>query len=182
MGINDQTGASPPPQPAAARRAGVLAAAVAGAALLIAACGGAPAALPSGPSTYQQMASYAQCMQTHGAPTFPDPVTQPGGTVSFPGQPPAGPGLTQAQGACKKLKPTSGGQTAASQQEFMNQLLKLSACMRAHGIAGFPDPIRSGFGASIELPDGMMKSPQFKAAQKTCSSLLPLGPQGRRRA
>jgi hypothetical protein len=97
------------------RRAGTVAAAVAVAVLLAAGCGRSATARPAGPNTRQQMVAYAQCMRTHGVPTFPDPSTDFGGILFFPQQPSGGPLYQAAKQACHKLQPQGGlgGITAA---------------------------------------------------------------------
>jgi hypothetical protein len=49
--------------------------------------------------------------------------------------------------------------------------------MRAHGIAGFPDPTFSGpGGVRFTLPAGMdANSPQFETARSICEKLIPQG-------
>jgi hypothetical protein len=53
--------------------------------------------------------------------------------------------------------------------------LAYSRCMRAHGITGFPDPNAQGEIALNGDPGTALdpKSPQFKAANNACKSLLP---------
>jgi hypothetical protein len=65
---------------------------------------------------------------------------------------------------------TAGASTSASPAAY-------SACMRKNGVPKFPDPdkngglqLRAGPGTGIQ-PD----SPQFKAADKACRSLMPKG-------
>ena len=58
--------------------------------------------------------------------------------------------------------------------------LKFSECMRSHGVPNFPDPTTGsnghGFRISITPASGIQPfSPSFKAAQSTCSKLLPGG-------
>ena len=51
--------------------------------------------------------------------------------------------------------------------------------MRAHGVPNFPDPSSGG---GIQIPDNSginPRSPAFRAAQKSCFSLLPGGGPGR---
>jgi hypothetical protein len=63
------------------------------------------------------------------------------------------------------------------------QAIAFAACIRAHGVPNFPDPVvtqthnPSGGSASVGLrvPPAEINSPSFKAAQKDCSSLLPSG-------
>jgi subtilase family serine protease len=88
------------------RRAAALAVAAAVAAL--AACGGSPSPSSSGggsasarTATYRAVLAYAQCMQTHGVPDFPDPSAS--GAISISGQPPANSPAGRANDACKHL-------------------------------------------------------------------------------
>jgi hypothetical protein len=89
------------------RRPGVLAATVAGAGLLAVACGGSSgpggSAGAPGPVIYQQMAAYSQCVQSHGAPDFPDPTTQGNGVGIRlgPGDDPNSPQFQAAQKVCQ---------------------------------------------------------------------------------
>jgi len=62
----------------------------------------------------------------------------------------------------------SGGSDRQSELAF-------SRCMRAHGITAFPDPNAQG-GIALNAGPGTgldPKSPQFKAANRACRSLLP---------
>jgi hypothetical protein len=59
--------------------------------------------------------------------------------------------------------------------------LAFSACMRAHGVSNFPDPISSG--GAIRLSIGSSsgvnpQSPAFQSAQRSCRHLLPGGGTG----
>jgi hypothetical protein len=57
--------------------------------------------------------------------------------------------------------------------------IKFSDCMRAHGLANFPDPSAGG-GIQINSSSGLdPQSPAFQSAQKACSNLLPGGGPGR---
>lgn len=62
--------------------------------------------------------------------------------------------------------------------------LRFSECMRSHGVPNFPDPVAGsnghGFRISITPASGIQPfSPSFKAAQSTCSKLLPGGGPGK---
>ena len=167
------------------RRAAMLAAAMAGAGLLAAACGGAPAgsaAAAPGPATYQQMAAYSQCMQSHGAPDFPEPVKGPWGGYGYRMDPQissqlTGPGYNGALKACKKLQPKGGGLTPAERQAAINALLRFARCMRTHGLPDFPDPTTNGRGIQINFPVDP-NSPQFQSALKACRAVAPPGLRG----
>ena len=63
--------------------------------------------------------------------------------------------------------------------------LKFSRCMRAHGIAGFPDP---GSGGGIQSSGGGPNSnlnpnnPTFSAAQRACQKYSPVQPSAQQQA
>jgi hypothetical protein len=152
--------------------AGILAAALAGITVLAAACGGGPpagAGSESGQTPYQQALAYAQCMRSHGDPGFPDP----NGQGLFPH--PAGPLYESASSACGHLLP-SQPLTAALKQEHVRQALRFSACMRSHGVPGFPDPtvVQGGTAVGFDVPRSIDRnSPQFQAAAHACRGFEP---------
>ena len=123
---------------------------------------------------------FAQCMRTHGVPSFPDPNAQ--GQVTFSGVGPQSASFQAAQRACAKYAPNGGKTLSPAQQAHMvAQALKFSKCMRAHGISDFPDPqVQTGAGGvSIGIringkgsTDLNPRSPQFQAAQKVCQPLI----------
>jgi hypothetical protein len=61
---------------------------------------------------------------------------------------------------------------------------KFAACMRDHGVSGFPDPqvttTPGGGGVEIrqEAPASTVASPRSKAAQKACRGILPAPGEG----
>jgi hypothetical protein len=76
-----------------------------------------------------------------------------------------------ALGACG----SSGGSQTGSGAKGNADGIRFADCMRAHGVARFPDP---GAGAGIEIPIGSginPQSPAFQSAQKACAKLLPGG-------
>lgn len=51
--------------------------------------------------------------------------------------------------------------------------LRFAACMRSHGVTGFPDP-NAGHFMQFDLPAGVSpQSPAFRAAERTCQHLIP---------
>ncbi|MCW2941256.1 MAG: hypothetical protein JWN00_4241 [Actinomycetia bacterium] len=164
--MNDETSSRP-------QRAGILAAT-----LLAAACGGgshvqAPGA-QSGASLYQQAVAYSKCMRSHGDPAWPDPTSSGAYANNNGSLDRTSAAYKTAANACKKLEPTGGIPAAQVQQDF-NKLLKYSACMRAHGVLKFPDPTMD-HGVGIAVPGSIdPNSPQFKAADQACRSLMPGG-------
>jgi hypothetical protein len=130
-----------------------------------------------GSSTQTKAAAYSTCMRSHGVPSFPDPDSQGhlflkitrGSQLD-----PSSPRFQAAQQACKALAPSQT--TSSSNSQFLQQALKLAACMRSHGVPNFPDPktLSGGFMITGINPN----SPQFQAAQQACRSLMPGGGLG----
>jgi hypothetical protein len=141
-------------------------------ALLAAACGGSSPSTATGGSTYYQKAvAYAQCMRSHGLPSFPDPNSQ----GQFPPIQEGRNGVSQqavqsAQNACRHLQPGGGSGTTRQQQAKLTQALNFSRCMRAHGVPNFPDPSTSNGGMGYNLSGVDTHSPQYQSAQQTCRS------------
>lgn len=138
--------------------------------------GGSPnAAAPAGsPSAL----GFSRCMRAHGVPNFPDPPAN--FTGKFPGSSPQQLGVSEsviqtATRACQSLLPVLPGQaplTAADQQDY----LRAAACMRAHGVTGFPDPDFSGGTVHFPIPASVdTGSRQFAQARQTCEKLIPAG-------
>jgi hypothetical protein len=144
--------------------------------------GGSAGGQPTDASSYQDNLAYAECMRTHGVADFPDPEsnggfltqnqyrngTLVGTTINGVTVDASSPQYVAANGACKHLKP--GPLTAAQLAQRMPQALKFSACMRAHGIADFPDPTVTDGKINISLNGATMdpSSPQFQAAMRVC--------------
>jgi hypothetical protein len=114
-------------------------------------------------------------MTAHGVPARAMPGGAGVGFIVHPGSAvPGSPQFKAAQRACKRLLPKGGlpAPTSAQHSAFVAQMLKLSVCMRAHGVPNFPDPGPHGLkiGANIDP-----RSPQFQAAQKACAHDFPGG-------
>jgi hypothetical protein len=128
-------------------------------------------------ASQSQRLAFAHCMQTHGDPDFPEPNAQ----GVFTGIDPNVPGFQAAQNHCNHILPNDGQPTAAQTAQAIAQALKLSQCMRAHGIANFPDPQVShengGVNISIRLGGNGSNlnpnNPQFQAAQRACQGFMP---------
>jgi hypothetical protein len=127
--------------------------------------------------------AYSSCMRSHGVPSFPDPSGSGGipkeGVISAEGAVSSSQ-VTVAQNACVHLLPAGGSLsghanqtvTVQDQQYYLNAV----ACMRAHGITNFPDPVFSGGGVSFTQPPGIdTSSPQFIQANQICRRLIPAG-------
>jgi hypothetical protein len=118
-------------------------------------------------------------MRTNGVPSFADP--SPGGGIQIPnGVNPRSPAFVSAQRACSKLLPPLGGGRQASESRKL-AMLRLSQCMRRHGLSTFPDPVSTppapgtGFGFAfgapgsfIAVPQGILQSPGFERAAASC--------------
>jgi hypothetical protein len=166
--------------------AGIMAAVVVG----LAACGGGspgtPAAGGGSPGTPAAgggssrsstlLLKFSECMRAHGISGFPDPVPGPHGySIHISVRPgsdlnPHSPQYRAAQNSCKKYSP-SGNLTAAQKAAANARALRYSQCMRAHGIASYPDP--NGEGTIVVSAGGGIDptSPQFQKAEKACQSL-----------
>ena len=115
---------------------------------------------------------FAQCMRTHGVPSFPDPDAQ--GTITImvsPSLDPSSPLFQRAEADCQHLAPAGKGPSQAQQQRMKAGALAFAACMRSHGVPGYPDPtFASGGGISQKISRSEVdpSSPIFQAAQKGC--------------
>jgi hypothetical protein len=89
-------------------------------------------------------------------------------------------------GACGSSSPKAASQTRApSAVALRTDGIKFATCMRAHGVANFPDPssvaggVRiqqsqtAGSGLSLSINGVPVNAPAFEAAQKVCAKYLP---------
>jgi hypothetical protein len=185
--MNDKTGGNRGP-----RRAGALAAAAA-IAVLATACGGGGDPPSAGAPAYAQVLALAQCMRSHGVPTFPDPDASGGYTLTSAGSIEGVGGSSvdiassqarAAYGDCRHLLPGTPSiaqlerdvqQEQQAKARALPGLLKWEQCVRSHGV---PDFAR-GPGGQSPAPgnNGAINpnSPQFRAALTACQHLLPPG-------
>jgi hypothetical protein len=142
--------------------------------------GGSPAGNsgpPPSPAMQRAQLAYAKCMRTHGVLNFPDPKAGGGYPAGYMKNINAN--STQYLTATKDCRPlaTAAGMSPWTQAQWAAydaMMLKISTCMRAHGITNFPDPKggeQGGFGTPASPID--MSSPQYAAAAKACN-----GPPG----
>jgi hypothetical protein len=132
--------------------------------------------------SYADRLKHAECMRAHGIPDFPDPNPK-GGTLlrGGPGSDldPGNPRFQAAEKSCQALLPNGGAPTPREQTQASVELLKFSRCMRAQGIAGFPDPVQvNGYPGFTFSPTGDLNadSPKFQAAQNACQRFMPPPP------
>jgi hypothetical protein len=92
------------------------------------------------------------------------------------------PAFLSAQSACQKLLPGGLPGAGTGSESRKQQMVKLAACMRAHGLTTFPDPTNSpppahppanGLalftpGGSFSLSASIVQSPGFKQAGAAC--------------
>lgn len=145
------------------------------AALALAGCAGGSTELPgaggpTSPTPGNPKLAFAQCMRAHGVPDFPDPGgsgAAGGGSVD-----PYDATFEAAFRTCHSLLPSGTESLQQLHQQMAETGLGFARCMRAHGIAGFPDP-----GADGQFPESQMRglgkgSPRFSAAQDACQRYL----------
>jgi hypothetical protein len=124
----------------------------------------------------------AACFRSHG---FPATSASGGGggssgelTIHLPGVSisgdPQSPQFQSAMQACRKYLPGGGppALTPAQQAESRRELTRFAACMRKHGVAGFPNPTSQGTFPIGSLQPLGLTSPQSQAAAHTCQPLL----------
>jgi hypothetical protein len=82
-----------------------------------------------------------------------------------------------AVGCGSAANKTSGG--GPSQGQAAADAYKFSACVRDHGVEGFPDPVVNSSpgheSIGIRVTPATSGSPAFKTAQKKCQGLMPQG-------
>jgi hypothetical protein len=134
-----------------------------------------------------QAVAYSACVRAHGVPNFPDPKVSTNGNevkvaIAINPSISSNPHFNSAQQACRKLLPGGGpgpGSGAQISPQEQSQYLKAAACIRSHGIPNFPDPTFSGGGVHIPKTAGVnLHSPQARAAEEACQSLIPGGLHG----
>lgn len=128
-------------------------------------------------STFAQGIRYADCMRSHGVPSFPDPAQGGGFPLRTSGINEQSPAFESAQTACASLQP--GGNSppppiSAAQQAGM---VANARCIRKHGVPNFPDPTfgPGGEGAGVAFL-GNVSSPAFRRAAKACEHVGTLIP------
>ncbi len=172
--------------PARLRNGVLLMSAALASTLVLAGCGGS--SKPKARSHANVFIALSKCMRAHGVTNFPDPGANGGRGINLEGTGinPQSPAFRAAQTACFKLMPGGGPNNQRASAAQIRQADATAACMRAHGISGFPDPIIStgtpnldpANYSSIEAGGGMIiaipksideQSPAFVKAAKTCA-------------
>jgi subtilase family serine protease len=172
--MNDKTGGGPGP-----RRTAALA--VVAVVALLTACGASPSSsggsTVTGSAAYRAELAFAQCMQTHGVPDFPDP--NPSGNTSISGQPPANSPAGRAYAACKQLPVGGTGTGSATAPATASPPGAVATdCLAAQPACYTPQQLRvaysiqplldrgiDGRGVTVALPEQAETGPaQFPAA------------------
>ena len=153
--------------------------------LALAACGGSskPKRALSHAGVFM---AFSRCMRSNGVTNFPDPSSG-GGIQLSASVNTESPAFKAAQNNCFKLLPHGGpfGHKPSARQ--IRDVTNSAACMREHGVTGFPDPIVSSEppndvlnpvnygsitdagGLIIAIPKSIdEQSPAFEKAAKTC--------------
>ena len=154
--------------------------AIVGAALLAsvaAGCGRSPASAVATTTSARGVGllAFSRCMRSDGAPGFPDPATD--GVIPKKSAQQLGISNARydaAQSACRHLLPGGGRPPdQAELQQVRATALRYSRCVRAHGVANFPEP---GGDGRIPDPAGVgidQGSPRFEAANSACGKDRP---------
>jgi hypothetical protein len=85
----------------------------------------------------EKAVKFAECMQAHGVPHFPDP--DPKGDYNF-GVDVSKEVFTKAVDACKALQPP-GALSAKRTPKQQSARLRFAQCVRDSGVKDFPDPV-----------------------------------------
>jgi hypothetical protein len=137
---------------------------------------GHPTTTASQATVLQLYDKWAGCMRQHGV-QMADPTIGDQGAISISASGVSQSTFQAASTACQSLHQAAqaangGGQ--ASQKPDPAKLVNFAKCMRAHGVADFPDPSSSG-GIQISGGSGSDLSPDnptFKKAQQVCQPIL----------
>ncbi len=125
-------------------------------------------------STAREVDKFAKCMRAHGVAKFPEPVAGEHITITKKTLV-STPHFQAASRTCAKYAPRQAPAPNLTPQD-RTDYLKAAACMRSHGIVGFPDPTFTGSQVTFPIPSSMdPKSPQFVRARATCELLIPAG-------
>lgn len=163
-------------------------------AIVVAACGSSSSGDPtSSAARTSSDVAFAQCMRSHGVPSFPDSPSNghgvvisasqragSGSSMTVNGVSVSAPAFRSAMRTCRKYLPGGGTPTAAQSARARAQALAMSRCMRSHGVPDFPDPhfgTGPGGGPGIRLDGAGLdpNSPAFQHAMKVCAPLFAKG-------
>jgi len=126
--------------------------------------------------------AFSRCIRAHGVPNFSDPKLS-GQTVRMgSAKTIQSPAFQSAAHSCQRLLPKGPAGPEPPSGQAQARMLMVSACMRKHGISGFPDPSTSppsnpgnsailGYGGHVlAIPKSIdTNSAAFERAAATCN-------------
>ena len=94
------------------------------------------------------LVAFADCMRSHGVPTFPGPDSSGGiPKIHVVAAARSNPKFNAAQTACNHLLPNGSLAPPETAQQVRTRVadgLSFANCMRSHGVSRFPDPTAQG--------------------------------------
>jgi hypothetical protein len=133
---------------------------------------------PPSPRLQKAQIKYSVCMRKNGVPSFPDPVADGGYGTGLRDIDQNSHAFLSATKACTYLAEAAGMApwTKSQWEAYDARLLKITDCMRSHGVTNFPDPKggeQGGWRFNAANPIDM-SSAQYAKAAKACNA--PPGP------
>ncbi|MGB9112670.1 MAG: hypothetical protein WCF24_08080 [Acidimicrobiales bacterium] len=112
------------------------------------------------------MVKFAQCVRAHGLSKFPDPPYSNGELNKLGFTKPA---LEKYEnGSCHADALAAGAVESQGEiDQYIKMYLKMANCMRAHGIANFPDPNGKG---QLNVSESVEYEAGYPAAAKVCGA------------
>ncbi len=135
--------------------------------------GGTPSASAAAADDEERGRAFAQCMREHGV-EMPDP--QPGAKIGIELEKLDKDKVFGAVDACRDLMP-GGGKDVKLNPDQLERQRALAECMRANGVADFPDPDPDG-GAAVREYILDKHDDDVLAALEKCRDVVPT-PSGR---
>jgi hypothetical protein len=116
-------------------------------------------------SVVEQGRRHAHCMRDHGVPEA-DPIVEPNGGFHLGGgydkAAVGNDALRGAEEACKQYLPVLPPEMRALKADKSREF---SRCMRARGLANFPDPEADG---QVTVPESIREDPRYDQAKAEC--------------
>jgi hypothetical protein len=120
--------------------------------------------------------AFARCMRSHGIPGWPDPMSSGVFDKSELRQIGVSPARVRAieESACNYVFENGPSHVIAPGDQAY--YVRAAACMRSHGVPGFPGPTFQNDNVSFTIPPGTdTSSGRFKTARSVCEKLIPPG-------
>lgn len=151
-------------------------------AVILSGCGGSGGSPSAASSTSgAQLASLLHqigvCIRSHGLPDFPDPVVN-GETgqvqLASGANTPSQQVLTACQSLISQLPPSATQGNSSIPASEMAQYRAYAACMRQHGLPGWPDPNPDGtFTLTGTLSGASARSGAYRSQMNACKKYVP---------